>query len=190
MCHIWKRTKHCWLNSPPLAQRCSAFQQNGNFLAEASFKCDYNGIFSWFDVAQSDWNLPLFFPLNRWAPIIELGQSADPDWTLFLSKQVAACSRRGSRSHHGDGGDRGDRGVGHHFPGLLRCPGGGVQTPLLPPSRPAAPLWLQVSEVTLKYIGLFGFGSPVTWYCIMIFHLFIHFCTVKSYCWAIFFCTD
>lgn len=60
--------------------------------------------------------------------------------------RAAASSRCGSRSHHGDGGDCGHRGVGHHFPGFLRCPGRGVQTPLLPPPRPAAPLWLQVSD--------------------------------------------
>lgn len=64
-----------------------------------------------------------------------------------LHVQAAASSRRGSRSHHGDGGDCGHRGVGHHFPGFLRCPGRGVQTPLLPPPRPAAPLWLQVSDL-------------------------------------------
>lgn len=77
--------------------------------------------------------------------------SSDNQTTLTgLSAQAAASSRRGSRSRHGDGGDRGHRGVGHHLPGVLRCPGGGVQTPLLPPPPPAAPLRLQVGDLGLR----------------------------------------
>lgn len=98
-------------------------------------------------------------PLDRWASMNSRARTISRPWLdsfflFFATKRVAACSRRGSRSHHGDGGDRGHWGVGHHFPGLLHCPGGGVQTPLLPPSRPAAPLRLQVSESMQKPVYL------------------------------------
>lgn len=85
---------------------------------------------------------------DRWARYRRQDQTNQPSLIglLTLLTGVAARSRGGRRGHHGDGGDHGHWGVGHHLPGLLRRPGGGVQAPLLSPSWPAAPFRLQVSD--------------------------------------------
>ena len=87
-----------------------------------------------------------FSPLDRWAPTRDRARRIIRPWLDFFSFSSSwRVAGGGSRSRHGDGGDRSHWGVDHHLPGLLHCPGGGVPTPLLPPSRPAAPLRLQVS---------------------------------------------
>lgn len=129
-------------------QRSSEFQQkwkSWRFYAKISLSVVIMLHFFSLISTPSDAETTNYSLLNRWAPIHNQARTISRPW-LDSFPLVAACSHCGSLSHHGDGGDCGHWGVGHHFPGLLRCPGRGVQTPLLPPSRPAAPLWLQVSK--------------------------------------------
>lgn len=150
MCHIEKQTKTLLIVfSSALAQRRFVFQQkwkSGNFLPQISSSVAIMSLFC-SSMSPNQTETANYSLLDRWAPVHSRARTISRPWLdSFALERVAACSRCGSRSRHGDGGDRGHRGVGHHFPGLLHCPGGGVQTPLLPPARPAAPLRLQVSE--------------------------------------------
>lgn len=139
--------------SSPFAQRCTVFQQKWKtFLAGISSSRVIMSLFSGL-MSPNQTETANYSLLDRWAALYSRARTISRPWLDSLTlERVAACSRCGSQSRHGDSGDCGHWGLGHHFPGLLRCPGGGVQTPLLPPAPPAAPLRLQVSETIRSFL--------------------------------------